>query len=93
MIQCNRRLSINSTAGDFNFLSTVRVAMIQDIPLVSIGFDGYGLEPTLEGLSKTKSKNVILCCIDGFTKHVVPEEMSREEWQKTKDLIKYIRQI
>jgi L-ribulose-5-phosphate 3-epimerase len=61
--------------------------MIQDIPLVSIGFDGYGLEPTLEGLSKTKSKNVILCCIDGFTKHVVPEEMSREEWQKTKDLV------
>jgi sugar phosphate isomerase/epimerase len=61
--------------------------MERDIPLVSIGFDGYDLEQTLAGLSKTSSKHIILCCIDGFTKHVVPEEMTREKWQKTKDLV------
>jgi sugar phosphate isomerase/epimerase len=60
--------------------------MIADIPIVSIGFDGYDLETALRGLSKTKSRNVVLCCIDGFTKHVIPEEMSRDDWQISKDL-------
>jgi sugar phosphate isomerase/epimerase len=58
-----------------------------DMPIVSIGFDGYDLENTLKGLSKTKSKNIILCCIDGFTKHVVPEEMSEKAWQQSKKLM------
>ena len=48
--------------------------MDNNIPLVTIGFDGYGLEQTLQGMAKTKSKNMILCCIDGFTKHVIPEQ-------------------
>jgi sugar phosphate isomerase/epimerase len=61
--------------------------MKQDIPLVSIGFDGYELEAVLQGLAKTRSKSIILCCIDGFTKHVIPEEMSEEEWQAGKDLV------
>jgi sugar phosphate isomerase/epimerase len=61
--------------------------MSEHIPLVSIGFDGYELEAAVRGLSKTKSKSVILCCIDGFTKHVVPEETSREEWGRHKTLL------
>ncbi len=64
-----------------------RVTMKKDIPLVSIGFDGYELESVLKGLSKTKSKNIILCAIDGFTKHVVPEEMTIDEWKKVKLLV------
>ncbi len=53
---------------------------MKDIPLISIGFDGYSLDQVLAGLSKTRSKQAILCAIDGFTKDVVPEEMSRTEW-------------
>jgi sugar phosphate isomerase/epimerase len=62
--------------------------MGEQIPLVSIGFDGYELEAAVRGLSKTKSKSAILCCIDGFTKHVVPEETTREEWGRHKALLK-----
>ena len=58
-----------------------------DMPIVSIGFDGYDLENALAGLAKTKSKNIILCCIDGFTKHVVPEEMEEQAWQESKRLL------
>lgn len=61
--------------------------MIADIPLISIGFDGYPLEQVIEGLAKTRSKSVILCAIDGFTKDVIPEEMSREEWQEIKQAL------
>jgi len=32
-------------------------------------------------LSKTNSKNVILCVIDGFAKDVIPEEMSHDDWE------------
>ena len=58
--------------------------MKNDIPLISIGFDGYELEDTLKGLAKTNSKNIVLCAIDGFTKHVIPEEMDMSDWEKTK---------
>jgi sugar phosphate isomerase/epimerase len=60
--------------------------MDSNIPLVSIGFDGYDLEPALRGLARTDSRNVILCCIDGFTKHVIPEEMDMPAWEKTRAL-------
>jgi sugar phosphate isomerase/epimerase len=62
--------------------------MDADIPLVSIGFDGYELAPALRGLARTDSKNVILCCIDGFTKHVIPEEMTMPAWEKTRTLVR-----
>lgn len=58
--------------------------MKSDIPLVSIGFDGYSLEEAAKGLAKTRSKSTILCAIDGFTKHVVPEETSEREWERAK---------
>jgi sugar phosphate isomerase/epimerase len=58
--------------------------MKNDIPLISIGFDGYNLGDTLEGLSKTNSKNISLCAIDGFTKHVIPEDMNQDEWENAK---------
>lgn len=61
--------------------------MMSDVPIVSIGFDGYDLEHTLSGLAKTKSKNIILCCIDGFTKHVIPEEMNEGAWEESKRLV------
>jgi sugar phosphate isomerase/epimerase len=56
----------------------------RDIPLVSIGFDGYSLEDTLKGISKIRSREVCLCAVDGFTQHVTPESMSRAEWKETK---------
>ncbi len=62
--------------------------MIEDIPLISIGFDGYNLAETLEGFSETKSKNIILCAIDGFTKHVIPEEMNIGDWEEVRELFK-----
>ncbi len=62
--------------------------MDKNVPIVSIGFDGYELQPTVSGLAKTDSKNVILCCIDGFTKHVIPEEMSQEAWRHSRDLLR-----
>ena len=62
--------------------------MRNDIPLISIGFDGYNIEETVEGLAKTNSKNIILCAIDGFTKHVIPEDMNRDEWKKVRSLVK-----
>ncbi len=62
--------------------------MKEDVPLISIGFDGYNAAEALEGLSKTNSKNIILCAIDGFTKHVIPEEMSLENWEEIKELYK-----
>ena len=58
--------------------------MKRNIPLISVGFDGFSLEETLEGFSKTRSTNVCLCALDQFTHHVLPEQMSREEWEKTK---------
>lgn len=61
--------------------------MNKQFPLVSIGFEGYKLEEAIKGLSKTKSKNIILCAIDGFTKHVIPEDMAVNEWESTKKLI------
>jgi sugar phosphate isomerase/epimerase len=61
--------------------------MDNNIPLVTIGFDGYGLEDTLRGMGKTKSRNIILCCIDGFTKHVIPEQMDIQAWGATRELI------
>lgn len=61
--------------------------MDKNIPLVSIGFDGYDLEPALRGLARTDSRNVILCCIDGFTKHVIPEEMAMPAWEQTRALV------
>jgi sugar phosphate isomerase/epimerase len=61
--------------------------MRNDIPIVSIGFEGCSLEDTLSGMGKTESKNIILCCIDGFVKHVIPEEMTKEEWESTKKLV------
>jgi sugar phosphate isomerase/epimerase len=60
---------------------------MDNLPLISIGFDGYGIEQTLEGLAKTNSKNIILCAIDGFTKHVIPEDMNRDEWQRIRSLV------
>jgi sugar phosphate isomerase/epimerase len=60
----------------------------KNVPIVSIGFDGYDLESAIRGLAKTDSKNVILCCIDGFTKHVIPEEMSQAEWERSRDLVR-----
>ena len=62
--------------------------MREDIPLISIGFDGYNVAEALEGLSKTKSKNIVLCAIDGFTKHVIPEEMDLGNWKEIKKLYK-----
>lgn len=62
--------------------------MDKNVPIVSIGFDGYELEPTVRGLAKTDSRNIILCCIDGFTKHVIPEEMSQAQWQRSRDLVR-----
>ncbi len=62
--------------------------MKSNISLISVGFDGYSLEDTLKGLSKTKVKNVSLCSLDSLTKHVMPEAMSREEWEKTELLFK-----
>ena len=61
--------------------------MDSNIPLVSIGFDGYPLDGALKGLAKTASRNVILCCIDGFTKHVIPEEMDEQEWVNTREMV------
>jgi sugar phosphate isomerase/epimerase len=61
--------------------------MDRNVPLVTIGFDGYDLESTLRGMAKTNSRNVVLCAIDGFTKHVIPEQMDREAWQKSRDLV------
>jgi sugar phosphate isomerase/epimerase len=58
-----------------------------NIPLVSIGFDGYPLDGALKGLAKTVSRNVVLCCIDGFTKHVIPEDMDEGAWAQTRDLV------
>jgi sugar phosphate isomerase/epimerase len=58
-----------------------------NVPIVSIGFDGYGLEDTLAGLAKTESKNILLCCIDGFTKHVIPEEMDEQAWHESRKLV------
>jgi sugar phosphate isomerase/epimerase len=57
---------------------------MKDIPLISVGFDGYDLGRTLDGLRRTASTNVCLCALDGFTQHVVPETMSREEWENTR---------
>jgi sugar phosphate isomerase/epimerase len=62
--------------------------MDSNIPLVSIGFDGYTLEGAVAGLAKTRSRSAILCCIDGFTKHVVPEQMSQEEWEASRRLVR-----
>ena len=61
--------------------------MDKNIPLVSIGFDGYDLAAAVQGLAKTDSRNVILCCIDGFTKHVIPEEMDAQAWEATRALV------
>jgi sugar phosphate isomerase/epimerase len=61
--------------------------MDTNIPLVSIGFDGYDLASTVRGLAKTSSKNAILCCIDGFTKHVIPEDMDDRGWTETRKLV------
>jgi sugar phosphate isomerase/epimerase len=61
--------------------------MKKGIPLVSIGFDGYGLEDAVKGLSKTNSRSAILCCIDGFTKHVIPEETTKEEWARHGEIL------
>jgi len=64
--------------------------MKEDLPLISIGFDGYNIAEALESLSKINSKNIVLCAIDGFTKHVIPEEMSADDWEEIKKLyIKY----
>jgi len=60
--------------------------MKKNIPLISVGFHGFSLVDTLKGLSKTMSQEVCLCCVDGFTRHVVPEEMTQQEWAYTKDL-------
>jgi sugar phosphate isomerase/epimerase len=62
--------------------------MDSNIPLVSIGFDGYGLAPALQGLARTDSRNVVLCCIDGFTKHVIPEETDTSAWETTRTLVR-----
>lgn len=62
--------------------------MKEDIPLISIGFDGYNVAEALEGLSKTNSKNIILCAIDGFTKHVIPEEMNHNDWEGIRKIYK-----
>lgn len=62
--------------------------MKEDIPLISIGFDGYNVAEALEGLSKTNSKNIILCAIDGFTKHVIPEEMNHDDWEAIRKIFK-----
>lgn len=62
--------------------------MKEDIPLISIGFDGYNLAEALGGLSKTNSKNIILCAIDGFTKHIIPEETNLSDWEEVKELYK-----
>jgi sugar phosphate isomerase/epimerase len=68
--------------------SIKKAEMKEDIPLISIGFDGYNLTEALEGLSKTKSRNIVLCAIDGFTKHVIPEDMNTSEWEEVKELYK-----
>jgi hypothetical protein len=62
--------------------------MIKNIPLISVGFHGFSLGDTLKGLSKTTSQQVCLCCVDGFTQHVVPENMTQPEWEYTKGLFK-----
>jgi sugar phosphate isomerase/epimerase len=62
--------------------------MKKDIPLISIGFDGYNMLETIEGLSKTNSKNIVLCAIDGFTKHIIPEELSAGDRAGIKKLYK-----
>ncbi|MEM3466560.1 MAG: hypothetical protein QW566_08835, partial [Candidatus Jordarchaeales archaeon] len=51
------------------------------VSLVSIGFHGYELAEVLEGLSRTLCQNIILCCIDGFTKQFVPENTSSDDWE------------
>ena len=58
--------------------------MKTNIPLISIGFDGYKLEDALRGLAKTNSKKIVLCAIDGFTKHIIPEELSDNEREKVR---------
>jgi sugar phosphate isomerase/epimerase len=60
--------------------------MIKDIPLISVGFDGYSLDHSLKSLVKTGSTRVSLCCVDGFTQHVIPERLDLREWEKIKIL-------
>ena len=62
--------------------------MLKNIPLISVGFHGFSLVDTLKGLSKTMSQRVCLCCVDGFTQHIVPEDMTQQEWASTKSLLK-----
>jgi sugar phosphate isomerase/epimerase len=60
--------------------------MKKDIPLISVGFDGYNLEETLKRFQCTGSSNICLCALDEFTQHVLPEKMTDEEWVQTKKL-------
>jgi sugar phosphate isomerase/epimerase len=59
---------------------------IEHIPLISVGFDGYGLDQALEHLARTGSRAVCLCALDEFTQHVLPEEGDRETWAHVKAL-------
>ena len=58
-----------------------------DVPIITVGFDGYSLEDALEGVSKTNSSGLSLCSVDGLTQHVNPEQMSKKEWENVKRLI------
>jgi sugar phosphate isomerase/epimerase len=54
--------------------------MAMDIPLVSIGFAGCSLEDMLGGISKTKSRSVCPCAVDGVSLQIAPEIMGTDEW-------------
>ena len=61
--------------------------MMNNVPIITVGFDGYLLEDTLKGVSKTNSSGLSLCAVDGLTQHVNPERMSIKEWENVKRLI------
>jgi sugar phosphate isomerase/epimerase len=60
---------------------------MNNVPVISVGFDGYPLSETVEHLAKTGSTRICLCALDEFTHHVLPEQLGREEWDRIRNLL------
>jgi sugar phosphate isomerase/epimerase len=60
---------------------------MKNVPLISVGFDGYSLAEAVKHLAKTGTDNICLCALDELTQHVVPERSNPAEWQQVKTLL------
>jgi len=60
---------------------------MNDVPIISVGFDGYPLKQTIELLAKTGSTRICLCALDEFTHHVLPEQLEPQEWREVRGLL------